>query len=100
LGYAYLLLDQTDAAVEVLRKARAANPRAWAPPLFLAAALGLRGDVDEAKAALAEALKLNPECGSLEQLAKSPNWNASPQFVTLREKTVNVGRRNAGVPDK
>ncbi len=78
LGDAHLLLAQTDQAIEFFRKSQAANPRA--PPFFLAAALGLRGDIDEAKSVLAEAIKLRPEWNSLVQLrAKAPNWNASPQ---------------------
>ena len=96
LGDAHLLLGQTDAAIDFLRKSRAANPRA--PPLLLGAALGLKGDVDEAKAVLAESLKVRPEWNSLAQLGKVPNWNASPQFVALREKTVDVGLRRAGLP--
>jgi adenylate cyclase len=101
LGYSHLLLGQTDEAIDFLRKSRAANPRAVPPPLFLAAALGLRGDVDEAKAALAESLKLKPESNSLARLrATAPNWNASPQFVALREKTIDVGLRRAGLPDE
>jgi hypothetical protein len=27
-----------------------------------------------------------------------PNWNASPQYVALREKTIDVGLRRAGMP--
>jgi adenylate cyclase len=96
LGDAHLLLGQTEAAIDFFRKSRAANPRA--PPLLLAAALGLKGDVDEAKAVLAESLKVRPDWNSLAQLAKAPNWNASPQFVALREKTVDVGLRRAGLP--
>jgi hypothetical protein len=61
----------------------------------------LKGDVDEAKAALAESLKLEPERNSLARLgATGPNWNASPQFVALREKTVDVGLRRAGLPEE
>jgi adenylate cyclase len=101
LGDCHLLLGQTDEAIDFLRKSRAANPGAVPPHLFLAAALGLRGDVDEAKAALAESLKLKPESNSLARLrVTAPNWNASPQFVALREKTVDVGLRRAGLPDE
>ena len=101
LGDCHLLLGQTDEATDFLRKSRAASPRFWAPHLFLAAALALRGDADEAKAALAESLKLKPEYNSLAQLsAKASNWNASPQFAALREKTVDVGLRRAGMPDE
>jgi adenylate cyclase len=99
LGFAHLLLNDTEDSIDFFQKARAANPRF--PPLFLAAALGLKGDVNEAKAVLAESLKLRPEWNSLAALrANVLNWDASPQFVTLREKTVDVGLRRAGLPDK
>ena len=99
LGDSHLLLGQTDEAIDLFRKSRAANPRF--PALFLAAALGLRGDVDEAKAVLAESLKLRPEWNSSAALrAKFKNWNASPQYAALREKTVDVGLRRAGLPDE
>jgi adenylate cyclase len=99
LGDSHLLLGHTDEAIEFLMKSHVANPRV--PPLFLAAALGLRGDVDEAKAALAESLKLKPEWTSLARLrATFSNWNASPQYAALREKTVDAGLRRAGFPDE
>jgi len=33
-------------------------------------------------------------------LSKGNNWDASPQFVALREKTLDVGLRRAGLPDE
>jgi adenylate cyclase len=73
----------------------------FAAHLLLASALGLRGDVDEAKVALAEALKLRPASNSFARLrATLPNWNASSQFVALREKTFDVGLRRAGMPEE
>jgi TolB-like protein/class 3 adenylate cyclase/Tfp pilus assembly protein PilF len=101
LGYCHLLLGQTDQAIGFLRKAIAANPQSFGAHWHLAAALGLRGDVDEAKAALAAALKLQPEDNSLARLrATVPNWNASPGFAALREKTIDVGLRRAGMPEE
>jgi hypothetical protein len=68
--------------------------------LVLAAALGLKGDLDAARTTLAESLRVRPEWNSLARLAKLPNWNASPQYVALREKTIDVGLRRAGLPDE
>jgi adenylate cyclase len=66
--------------------------------LGLAAALGLRGDIDEAKAALAESLKLKPEFNSFARLrARWPQVN--PEYDALCEKTFGVGLRRAGLPD-
>jgi adenylate cyclase len=68
LGECHLLLGHVDQAVDLLRRARSANPRWWSIPHWLAGALGLRGELDEAKAALAESIKLRPEISSLAQV--------------------------------
>jgi hypothetical protein len=68
--------------------------------LDLAGALGLRGDLGEAKAEIAEAIKLEPEVNSLAALRAYYPWITSPPLWALREKTVNVGLRRAGFPDK
>jgi adenylate cyclase len=85
LGYSHLLLNQTDEAVDFLMKSQVANPRFGIQRMILAAALGSRGDLDEAKATLAEALKLKPEWNSLARLSAAfSNSNASPQYAALR----------------
>ena len=67
----------------------------------LAAALGLHGDMDEAKRVLADAINLRPELNSMKQLALLlTNWNATPEFVVLRQKTWDVGLRRAGLPEE
>jgi tetratricopeptide (TPR) repeat protein len=58
LGQCHLLLGQVDEAVAVLRKACATMPGDYFVHLNLAGALGLRGDLDEARAALAEAARI------------------------------------------
>ena len=47
-GFCHLLLDDADTAIDHLRKSRAAYPQGWGAYFLLAAALGLRGDIDEA----------------------------------------------------
>jgi adenylate cyclase len=99
LGACHLLLGHVDQAIDILRRARAANPRWWAIPHWLAGALGLKGELDEARAALAESIRLKPEVNSLAQLrAEVPM--GSPRYWALREETVNVGLRSAGFPDE
>jgi adenylate cyclase len=102
LGSCYLLLSNTDEAIGFYRKARAENPRIFQFSFGLAAALGLRGDINEAKAALAESLKLNPELNSFAKLRGyfSSGGHTNPQFVALAEKTRDVGLRRAGLPDE
>lgn len=100
LGECQLLLGHTDEAIDTLKKGRAASPRAVGPGLLLAAALGLRGDLDEAKAVL-ESLKLRPALNSLAKMHTSVLYrNDSPQFWALYEKTVDVGLRRAGLPEE
>jgi len=68
--------------------------------IWLAGALGFKGDFDEAKAALAEALKLKPELNSFAaQRAEFPVI-ANPPHWALREKTLNVGLRRIGFPEE
>ena len=98
LGTCHLLLGHVKEASNLLRKARAENPRVYFFHLYLAAALGLGEDLDEAKAALAEAIKLKPEVNSLARWRDHQPWIDNPQQSALREKTVNVGLRRAGMP--
>jgi adenylate cyclase len=56
--------------------------------------------LDEARTALAEALRLKPEVNSLARYRASTPWIANPQHWALREKTLNIGLRRAGLPDE
>ena len=99
LGVCHLLLGHADQAVELLSRARAENPRFWYIHYWLAAAFGLRGEVDEARGALAESIRLNPEVNSLSRQRTVQPWG-TPQYWSLYENTVNVGLRRAGFPDE
>jgi tetratricopeptide (TPR) repeat protein len=99
IGYSRLLLGQATEAVEPLERARAANPRLYPPHLYLAAAYGLAGRLEEARAALAEHLRLKPDLGSLEAIRTGTPSARHPAHLEQRERTVNVGLRRAGMPD-
>jgi TolB-like protein/DNA-binding winged helix-turn-helix (wHTH) protein/Flp pilus assembly protein TadD len=99
LGTCHLLLGHINEASDLLRKARAENPRIYFFHLYLAGVLGLGDDLDEARAALAEAFKLKPEVNSLARWGDYQPWINNPQQRELREKTVNIGLRRAGMPD-
>ncbi len=58
LGWGQLLSNQVDEAIDAFIKGRTENPRLWLFSYGLAGALALKGDLDGAKAALAELLKL------------------------------------------
>jgi tetratricopeptide (TPR) repeat protein len=100
LGQCHLLLGHVDEAIYFLRKARAANPRLSFWHLWLAGALGLRGDLDEAEAALAEAIKLKPEVNSLARQRANLRYNSNPQYLALAQTTLYVGLRRAGMPEE
>jgi adenylate cyclase len=100
LGACHLLLGGADQAADLLRRARAGNPRYWYVHLWLGGALALKGDLEEARAAVAEAIKLMPEINSMSRWRGSIPAIKNPQYWTLLEKTVNVGLRRAGFPDE
>jgi adenylate cyclase len=62
--------------------------------------LGLRGDLDEARAALAESPKLKPAMNSLARRRADVPWIANPPYWALQAKTLNVRLRRAGFPDE
>jgi len=100
LGACELVLGRIDDAVDFFRRARAANSRVWFVHLWLAAALGVKGDLDEAKGALAESLRLNPGIDSLAHWRAQFSYFTNPALWPLLEKTFVVGLRRAGFPDE
>jgi TolB-like protein/class 3 adenylate cyclase/Tfp pilus assembly protein PilF len=99
LGHSHLLLSHVDQSIDLFRKAIAANPSAWYCHFNLAGALGLRGDLDEARAELAESLRLNPRFNSFAAWRASPS-NTNPDYSALADKTILLGLRRAGFPDE
>jgi Amidohydrolase/Tetratricopeptide repeat len=61
LGLCHLLLGHVETAIELFRKSLAGNTRLYYTHMSLAAALGLKDDLVEARLALAEALSLRPD---------------------------------------
>ena len=98
MSQGHLLLGHMDKAVELARKACTGNPRLYFTHMLLAAALGLNDELDEARAALTEALKIRQDLDSLARLRAYMTWG-SPRYWALREKTINRGLRRAGMPD-
>jgi tetratricopeptide (TPR) repeat protein len=100
LGMCHLLLGDADRTIELLTRARAGNPRLFYVHLWLAGALGFKGDIDQARAALAQALSLKPEINSFARLREYQPWITNPPYWALREKTINVGLRRAGFSEE
>jgi hypothetical protein len=72
----------------------------WMPHLYLAGAYGLQGDLEAAKSALTESMRLKPTIRSLAGMRAENPWLTNPQYWVLQEKTLNVGLRRAGLPDQ
>ena len=100
LGLCHLLLGHVDEAIDLIGKARAANPRFWFIHLYLAGALGLRGDLDEARAEVSESLRLKPDINSFAAERAAFPFVTNPNYWALAEKTVNLGLRRAGFPEE
>jgi adenylate cyclase len=100
LGACHLLLNCVEEAIDFLRRACAANPWHHYPSLHLAAALGLRGNLDEARSALSKSINLQPEINSLTRWRASRPYFNDPQYQALLENTFCVGLRRAGFPDE
>jgi tetratricopeptide (TPR) repeat protein len=99
LGTCQILLGRVDQAIGLLRRAVDADARKWVPYFYLAGAHGLQGDLESARAALAEAKTLKPAMRSLARMRVENSWLMNPTYWALQEKTLNVGLRLAGLPD-
>jgi tetratricopeptide (TPR) repeat protein len=100
LGTCRLLSGRLGQAIESLQNARAANPHLWMPHLYLAGAYALQGDLEAAKSALTESMRLKPAIRSLAGMRAENPWLTNPQYWVLQEKTLNVGLRRARLPDQ
>jgi tetratricopeptide (TPR) repeat protein len=97
-GLCHLLLGRVEKAIDHLRMARTSNPRIYIVHLYLAAALGLNGDFEEAAMALAEGIRLKPEVNSLAAWQIYRPWETNPEYLALRAKTLDIGLHRAGFP--
>ena len=102
IGYDHLLMNHTDRAVGYFREACAGLPTSGPYHLFLASALGLRGDTGEAKTELGQAIKFRPgEFDTMTKMLNSANFHdvGNPKFFDMRKKTFEAGLRHAGMPE-
>jgi tetratricopeptide (TPR) repeat protein len=100
LGSCQLLLGRMYQAIDLLQTARAANARLCVPYFYLAGAYGLKGDLEKARSALAESLRLKPALRSIARMRAENPWLSNPQYWALQERTLNLGLRRAGFPDQ
>jgi tetratricopeptide (TPR) repeat protein len=100
LGTCQLLSGRVDQAVNLLQTASQSNGRLWVLYFYLAGAYGLKGDLDAARSALAESLRLKPALRSLARMRADNPWLSNSQYWALQEKTLNAGLRRVGFPDQ
>jgi len=100
LGTSQLLAGRADRAIDLLQAARAASADWWVPYLYLAGAYGLEGDLDKARSALEESIRLKPAIRSLAQMRVENPWLSNSRYWALQEQTLNAGLRRAGFPDQ
>jgi TolB-like protein len=100
IGAGHLLQSRIEEAIVWLEKARAVIPFRPFPRICLAAAYGLKGDTERAKAELAEAQRLSPD-GRYSSIArlKEVGYFGVPKVRALFDATFFVGLRKAGMPE-
>jgi adenylate cyclase len=97
--YATSYWDMWKRAIELFRKSLAGNARLYYTHMSLAAALGLRGSLVEARVALAEGIRLRPDITSVARVRTSIPYS-NRQYRGLLEEMVIPGLRKAGLPEE
>ena len=101
IGLVHLFLSRVDEAIPWLEKARRADPRIAPPHYFLASAYGLKGELDRAKAELAEAQKLIGTDRYSTIASSKANGDLNTPAVRDRfEGVFLAGLRKAGMPEE
>ena len=100
IGFVHLLQSRTDEAIAWLEKARRADPRIAPPHYFLAGAYGLKGELDRAKAELAEAQKLTGSDRDSTIARVRANGDLYTPAVRDRFESTFAGLRKAGMPEE
>jgi tetratricopeptide (TPR) repeat protein len=95
-----LFLGHLDEAIELFERVRGERPEYWDVHMWLAGALALGGNLDQARAVLAEARRFRREIDSLVRWREYQPWIDFPQYRALRERTLYDGLRRAGFADE
>jgi adenylate cyclase len=98
MGVIYLLQSHIDQAVSWLEKANSENARLAFVHAYLAAGYALKGEIERARAELAEAQELSSLYSSLARVEKY-TWYDNPAIRAMAEATYFPGLRQAGIPE-
>ena len=101
IGSAHLLQSRANEAISWYEKARNATPAHPQFRTFLAAAYALIGDIEMARAELAEARRLvgDARYSSVARVRAITSWG-EPTVCALAERTYFAGLREAGLPEE
>jgi adenylate cyclase len=93
----YLYLGRYEDAVKACEKSAGLN-NSWIDQVYLTAAYAQNGDLNKAKIARDELLKLQP--GYTIERYRETWYSGTPAFFDLVEKHLAAGLRKAGIPEK
>jgi len=93
----YLYLGRYEDAVTACEKSAGLN-NSWIDQVYLTAAYAQKGDLNKAKIAKEELLKLQP--GYTIERYRETWYSGTPAFFDLVEKHLAAGLRKAGIPEK
>jgi adenylate cyclase len=101
IGFVHLLQSRVDEAIAWLEKARSLDPKAWNTHWFLAAAYGFKGELEHARAELAEAKRLTGSDRYSSVARTRANGDLyTPALRDRWERTYFPGIRAAGLPEE
>jgi adenylate cyclase len=100
LGDANLFAGRVDDAIRYYRQANEINSHYYLIPLHLAGALGLKGEIEEAKAMLAQVAKLRSDVRTLADFHRLHPPYANPKYAAMAADTLDAGLRRAGMLDE
>ncbi len=98
MGVIHLLQSHTNEAIASLEKANSENSGLAFVHAYLAAAYALKGEIERARAELAEAQGLSKMYSSLASVKKS-TWYDDPKIRALAEANYFPALRRAGLPE-
>jgi DNA-binding winged helix-turn-helix (wHTH) protein/Flp pilus assembly protein TadD len=100
LGRCHMFLQDNPTALLYFDRTLATKPKYWDARIWRAGTFGLAGDLARARVEYSEATQLKPEIDSLARWRAYQPWITYPNYKALREETLYVGLRAAGMRDE
>jgi TolB-like protein len=100
LGRCHMFLRENETALEHFNRTLATKPKHWDARMWRAGSLGLVGKLTRARAEYSEATKLKPEIDSIAVWRAYQPWITYASYKAMRDATLYVGLRAAGMRDE